>query len=463
MKIKRSSILCILLCLVMLLSAALVSCNGEDENAASSGAEEKVEVVRALEEIAEGTRITDDKIETVSVSASDLPEGTILNSADVVGKFAAGRIYKGDYFFANKLTDKKPSSNDSEAEDDGKINFEDAGYVLVSDYVKPNTGKDVTDAIQKLIDENPNRTLYFPDGLYLISKPLTTSSDPDKTVSFKLSNFAQLKAMDSWTRGEPILKLGATGTPGEKDDVGNCFVVEGGIFNGSYLADAIWVMNGGNVSIRYSAIKCAVVGIHVKANENGVDPVVDVTTVNITGSGTLDSSGVILETDSNTLSNMRIAANQIGIKVLGNNNILRNLHPLYVYREALNAPEKYKDSIAFYDGGKCNYYDNCYNDQFSTGFYLVKGNRSVFDCCFNYWYDEGYDYHNAFVCEGQFNATIRQNDAEFDINAEGIECNFLLVGESGGKGIIDAVAYNDEKVSERDVTKDYLINAPIRQ
>jgi hypothetical protein len=147
---------------------------------------------------------------------------------------------------------------------------------------------------------------------------------------------------------------------------------------------------------------------------------------------------------------------------LGNNNILRNLHPLYIFRQDLNVAETYKDSIAFYDGGTCNFYDNCYNDQFSTGFYLAKGNRSVFDCCFNYWYDEGYDYHNGFVCEGQFNATIRQNDADFDLNTEGIECNVLLVGESGGTGIIDAVAYNDEKVSERDVTKDYLINAPIR-
>ena len=86
----------------------------------------------------------------------------------------------------------------------------------------------------------------------------------------------------------------------------------------------------------------------------------------------------------------------------------------------------------------------------------------MFDYCFSYWYGEGYDYHNAFVCEGQFNATIRQSDVEFDINRDGIECNFLLVGEDGGSGIIDAVYYNDENVSERDVAKDYLINSPIR-
>ena len=444
----------------MLLSVLLVSCNQ-----AQPQEPEKIDVVRAVEDIENGTRITEGKIETVSVYKSDLPEGTITNSADVVGQFATGYIYKGDYFFATKLSPKKPQTaeedSDTDTEDSGKLNFDDAGYVLVSDYVEANTNEDVTADIQKLIDDNPNRTLYFPDGCYLISKPLTVPADPDKTVSLKLSNFAHIKAADTWTRGEPLLKLGATGTA-NSTDVGSSFDVEGGILDGSNLADAIWVMNGVKVFIRYSAIKYAVVGIHVKATENGEDPVADVNTVNIIGSGTLDSLGVILETDGNTLTNMRIAENQVAIKVTGNRNMLRNLHPLYIFKETFNSAETYKDSIAFYDGGTCNFYDNCYNDQFSTGFYLVAGNRSVFDCCFNFWYNEGYDYHNAFVCEGQFNATIRQSDAEFDSNREGIECNFLLVGEDGGSGIIDAVYYNDENVSERDVAKDYLINSPIR-
>jgi len=42
----------------------------------------------------------------------------------------------------------------------------------VTDYV-PNDGKtDVADALQAVIDENPNRTIYFPDGIYLISKDI---------------------------------------------------------------------------------------------------------------------------------------------------------------------------------------------------------------------------------------------------------------------------------------------------
>lgn len=447
-------------CISVIACMLFASCNKSEPT--NDTGEAKVEVIRVAEDIPVGTKITSKKIEKVLVNKEDLPVGTITNEEDVLGKYAVNYIYAGDYFFQTKLASTKPVEEEEESKDeDNKLNFADAGYVLVSDYVKADTGEDVSDDIQKLIDENPNRTLFFTDGVYMISKSLTTSSDPDKTVSFKLSNYAQFKATSDWTYGEPLFKLGATGTPGDRTDVGNCVLLEGGILNGDNRADGIWVMNGGTVSIRYTAIKFAVDGIHVKANEDGSGPTVDVTTVNIIGSGTLDSVGVILETDNNTLTNMRIAANQICIKLFGNNNALRNLHPLYIFREGLNSEETYKESIAFYDAGTQNFYDNCYNDQFATGFYLVKGNRSVFDCCFNFWYRPGYDFHNAFVCEGKFDAVIRMTSAEFRSNREGVVCNYLLVGESGGQGTIDAAFYYADGVTDQDVTKDYLINDPI--
>ena len=45
----------------------------------------------------------------------------------------------------------------------------DLGYVVVTDYIEANTGLDVSDAIQKIINENPHRTIYFPDGEYILS------------------------------------------------------------------------------------------------------------------------------------------------------------------------------------------------------------------------------------------------------------------------------------------------------
>ena len=75
-------------------------------------------------------------------------------------------------------------------------------YVVVTDYVKANTGKDVSDELQALILANPNRTIFFPDGEYLLSKPICTPANPIHAVSLKLATFAKLKAMDSWSEKE---------------------------------------------------------------------------------------------------------------------------------------------------------------------------------------------------------------------------------------------------------------------
>ena len=61
--------------------------------------------------------------------------------------------------------------------------IENRGYVVVTDYVEANTGKDVSDAIQKIIDENPHRTIYFPDGEYILAKPICTPANGANAVN----------------------------------------------------------------------------------------------------------------------------------------------------------------------------------------------------------------------------------------------------------------------------------------
>lgn len=48
--------------------------------------------------------------------------------------------------------------------------FRDCGYLFATDYFPADGVTDVSDALQQLIDENPNRTIFFPDGDYLIWK-----------------------------------------------------------------------------------------------------------------------------------------------------------------------------------------------------------------------------------------------------------------------------------------------------
>ena len=484
---------CILLCFVMMLSLALVSCNNTDPEPAG----EKVDVVRLISDIKAGTRITDAMIETATVVMADLPEGTILDKESIVGKFANTDMYKGEYFFASKLLTQRPNIGTEDGDgEEGLINFDTAGYVMVSDYVKPDANEDVADAIQKLVDENPGRTLYFPDGEYLISKSIETSADPAKAVSFRFSNYAKLKAMDSWNEGTkqvnapadlaapelkpkdiaregsaPLLHLGAKDKSAADESSPACYSVEGGILYGSKKADAIWVEGASKVDIRYTSIKFAVIGIYVKSGEEGKEPVVDVYNVNVIGSGSEDSMGVVLETDSNTLTNMRLVSNQISIMVSGSNNFLRNLHPLYSGHNSTGWEGYYNLSVAFYDTGARNFYDMCYNDQYSTGFYMGSNTASVYESCFNFWFrgstTEDYIFDQiSFRAEGQFNSFIRFTTCDFSLGVPtenypvASKCNFLVEGEAGGKGQIEGVYFLSANIQDtaRERYTEYLIN-----
>ena len=64
------------------------------------------------------------------------------------------------------------------------------GYVVITDYIKNDGKQDVSDAIQNVINRNPNRTIFFPDGAYMISKPILTPADPKKSVALVLSIYA---------------------------------------------------------------------------------------------------------------------------------------------------------------------------------------------------------------------------------------------------------------------------------
>ena len=106
---------CILLCLLMLSGGFLVSCNKNEEPAgdnSGAGTEEKVTVVRLKENIKYGSKVTEAKIEEVQVNKADLPEGTILNKSDVLGKFTTTEMYAGEYFLPVKLADKRPTNVD---------------------------------------------------------------------------------------------------------------------------------------------------------------------------------------------------------------------------------------------------------------------------------------------------------------------------------------------------------------
>ncbi len=283
------------------------------------------------------------------------------------------------------------------------------GYVLITDYARPDTGEDVSAAIQKAINENPNKTLFFPDGVYLIAKPIRTPAAPEKSVSLKLANYATIKATDDWRTMSAMIRLGGKDPANDIHTPGSNYFLEGGILDGSGVASGISIESGRETYIAHVSIKNTQIGIHIKHGANSGSSDADIIHVNIVGNNEKGSTGVLIEGYDNTLTDMRIAGVQYGIHLIGGGNFIRNVHPLYIWSDAYS----YADSIGFWEESGGNFFDNAYSDQFATAF-QINGWQSVFDDCFAFWYaDMGPQ--TGFYCTGAFQSVIQSPRINFNV------------------------------------------------
>lgn len=310
----------------------------------------------------------------------------------------------------------------------GKKSHDVRGYIVVTDYVKADGKRDVSDAIQKIIDENPNRTIYFPDGIYLLGKPILTPAEPAKSVALQLSNYAILRAADGWSDTEAMVRLGGKDPANNITQPGSNYYLDGGIIDGNKVANGVSIDGGRETVIRNTSIKGVKVGIHVKRGANSGSSDADIHDVNIVGNFTSESIGVLVEGYDNTFSNMRIGGVTIGVKIQSSGNSLRNIHPLYY-----NTPDGYENSYGFWDDHSDNWYSFCYSDQFATGFYN-KGGRVFYTDCFVYWYSKRGEKHTAIKVDGKFNGRVTNLNVGFGKHNQTKENVVLEVKEEGGRG-----------------------------
>ncbi len=307
----------------------------------------------------------------------------------------------------------------------------DKGYIVVTDTVAADSGVDVADAIQALIDENPNRTIYFPDGEYLLSKPIYTPAEPTKSVSLELSDYALLKVIGDWQYGEAVVQLGGKDPANNTSTPGSNYALEGGIIDGSGKANGVSINSGRETAVRNVSIKNTVVGIHIMYGANSGSSDADIYGCNIIGTGGTDSVGMLLEGFDNTITNVRIGYVFTGVHVKSAGNALRNVHPLY-YSDYTD----YQNSCGFLDESGNNWYDYCYSDQFGVGFRTTGYGSSYYHDCFCFWYSSAGGTHTAFKADKGFNSTLTNFKAGFGSDCENI---VLTVGALDGNGRIDNI------------------------
>jgi len=316
------------------------------------------------------------------------------------------------------------------------------GYLSVSDHILPNLGRDVADDIQRIIDNNPNRTIFFPDGEYLISHPICTPADPKKSVDLQLSNYAVIRAMEGWDHEEAMVRLGAIHPANDIRTPGSNYSLTGGIIDGNGLAKGVSIDGGRETAIRHVSIKNVKVGIHIKRGANSGSSDADIVGTHITGTRDVDSIGVIIEGYDNTLTDMRIEGVFIGVDLRVGGNYLSYIHPLYT-----SDYTDYENSCAFRDHSGNNWYHHCYNDQFGIGFRNTKTMNSIYDGCYCYWYSPQGGVHRAIKADGQFNSTFTNFKCDFR-RSSSLRNILLDVAEEGGKGVFDRLMTDPARIAD---------------
>ena len=322
-------------------------------------------------------------------------------------------------------------------------------YVMVTDFIAAGCARDVSDDLQKIIDENPNRTIYFPDGTYLIGKPICTPADPTKSVDLQLSNYAVIKATDDWSDEEAMIRLGGKDPFNNIRINGSNYSLTGGIIDGSGVAKGVSIDSGRETAVRRVSIKHVKVGLHIKWGVNSGSSDADISEVHIVGNKAQDSIGVLVEAYDNTFTDMRITGVFTGVDLRVSGNYLRYIHPLY----SLDYTD-YENACAFRDHSGDNWYNHCYSDQYGTGYRILGNGKSVFDSCRSYWYSPKGKNHTAFRADKAFNCILNNFSAGFKRD-EGMNNVFLSVGESGGRGVINNPIVNESLVND-DTYKSYV-------
>ena len=389
--------ICAILCALMIFSLSACTAQTTDgentESESKTAAESEPEKIPTMKVVVfslkatKGNILNKYRLEYSEVPLTELPIDPITNIEDAIGKYLLEDAEKGVCVSASMLSAMDPLVSAHGLGTD---------YVLITDVVNANTDlKDMSDIIQKAIDENPGKTIYFPDGKYTLSRTVVIPSDPAKSVSFRLSNYATFAPSNSWNSQQNTALVQYGDKDAEKTKSGDhSDYFMGGILDVDGKCTAIEVYGGGRLFINNVSIKSSKIGIHLKPNA----AYNDIENVNITSPNTRNTKGIFVEGTNNTFVNMRIYRVLVGAHLTGGDNVLINVHPLFSGTNTL-------DSIGFHDQSTGNRYSICYSDQFTIGFKLDSQTRSYFDMCYMYWWNPC-SYQIGFMCTGEFNSVI---------------------------------------------------------
>lgn len=454
-------IACILLCFLLSFAAVFtVSCNEAEpdvteepssETEASTEAKSTevplnenglVNVLVFTEDAPKGTKVTKNNTEIIEVSATNIPRNVVTDLLKVRNQYTNKDFYKGEYVIENRLTEEKPVIMDSSTITE-EIARSSNDFIVVTDFVKANTGADLYGNLQTLIEKNPGRTLFFPDGEYIISSTLKTSSKPQGSTSFYLSSGATLKAADKWEGGAgPLIGLGALEKVNDITTPGSNFYVIGGVFDGNGKADGITIKAGRETLIKDVVIINTRYGIYIPNGTNGSSSDADIDDVTIIGNGKSTSVGIYIVGLDNTVTDARISNVAVGV---------RNPNGVFVANCTVENTINIPYTVGFETSGGDTWLSNCVSINFDTAFSFGSPTGIVKQCS-AIWTKES-ETQIAFKYSGVLRSCIISCSAKF---FEGSGTKMFLSANDGGCGYVVSPVFDRSMLSASDKTAAYL-------
>ena len=410
-------IISLLLCVLMVFSVfTLTSCDSNGADVETEETEECKSVVRIKKSVPSGKQIGGENLEVVEIPAADVPEGAIASIDDIVGKYATIDMVLGEYVFERMLTTEAP-----------KIDENLLTYIVVSDKIENAYGKDITAELQALIDTYPGKTIYFNDGTYTISSTIYIPTEKEKAVSIRLSNYATIKAAEGWKNDTPMIAIGAKSDAAKAERSVNSF--SGGKLDGAGFAKiGLTVENCKSPFISNVTLVNLQTSLTIKKTAD----VANVEALTVNGSGDNESIGILNESSSSVFSTINISNVNTGVKNNGADNDFRNV--------TVKCTKALETSVGFYECGSNNVFEFCTSEDFTTGYAINDGVKSVFEGCNAYWTSASAKTQNAFVAEGKFNSVISAGTARF-FDASSMNAYIKIINR--GSGLIKTPIFDE--------------------
>lgn len=455
-------IVCVLLCFTLVVGTVfLVSCNEVEQSPSVSESptnesstepsnepsptpepptEELTNVVVFKENAPRGTKLSENNLEIIELPLTNIPKNIVTSIDDVNGLYTDRDFYKGDYVIKNRL-----SADFSTLKQD--ITKTNNDYVIVTDFIESDTGADLYENIQRLIDENPGRTLYFPDGEYQISHSLVTTSDPANTTSFYFSSGAVLKAHADWQNDGDLCALICLGAKQKVNDIntpGSNFFIIGGTFIANGKGDGLAIFYGRETLIKNVVILNTRYGIHIVHPTNSSSSDSDIDDVTIIGNGKRSSIGVNAEGGlDNTFTNIRISNVKTGMYLSAAG---------FAANCTVENTAQLKDGVAYECISGDAWFSDCMSLDYITAFKLIKYDGYLKNCVAA-WNNTIGGRRVAFYAK-EFRCKLIGCKAVFP--DDNVPNYFLRIDEDDGDGTIVSPIYDKTLVASDDSTYMYL-------